>query len=44
LYFSFLLYVVVWGTVLQAGRSRVRFPMRSLHFSIDIILSAVLWS
>jgi hypothetical protein len=23
--------VVGWGTMLQAGRSRVRFPMRSLH-------------
>jgi hypothetical protein len=26
--------VVGWGTMLQAGRSRVRFPMRSLDFSI----------
>jgi hypothetical protein len=25
------------------GRSRVRFAMRSLDFSIDLILSAVLW-
>jgi hypothetical protein len=25
--------VVGWGTMLQAGRSRVRFPMRSLDFS-----------
>jgi hypothetical protein len=24
--------VVGWGTMLQAGRSRVRFRMRSLHF------------
>jgi hypothetical protein len=30
--------VVGWGTILQAGRSRVRFPMRSLDFSIDLIL------
>jgi hypothetical protein len=30
--------------MLQAGRSRVRFPMSSLFFSIDLILSAVLWS
>jgi hypothetical protein len=26
--------------MLQAGRSRVRFPMRSLDFSIDLILQA----
>jgi hypothetical protein len=31
------------GTMLQAGRSRVRFPMKSLDFSIDLILSAALW-
>jgi hypothetical protein len=35
--------VVDWGTMLQAGRSRVRFPMRSLDFSIDLILPATLW-
>jgi hypothetical protein len=35
--------VVGWGTVLQAGRSRFRFPMRSLDFSIDLILPATLW-
>jgi hypothetical protein len=29
--------------VLQAGRSRVRFPVRSLDFSIDLILSDALW-
>jgi hypothetical protein len=28
--------------MLQAWRSRVRFPMRSLHFSIDLILPAAL--
>jgi hypothetical protein len=28
--------------MLQAGRTRVRFPMRSLDFSIDLILPAVL--
>jgi hypothetical protein len=35
---------VVWGTALRAERSRVRFFMVSLEFSIDIILPAVLWS
>jgi len=34
---------VGWGTALQAGRSRVRFPMMSLGFFIDIILPAALW-
>ena len=34
---------VGWGTALQAGRSRVRFPMVSLEFFIDIILPAALW-
>jgi hypothetical protein len=34
--------VIGWGTMLQAGRSRVRFPMRSLDFSIDLILLAAL--
>ena len=32
-----------WGTALQAGRSRVRFPMVSLEFFSDIILPAPLW-
>jgi hypothetical protein len=32
-----------WGTALQTGRSRVRFPMVSLDFFIDIILPAALW-
>jgi hypothetical protein len=32
-----------WGTALQTGRSRDRFPMVSLEFFIDIILSAALW-
>jgi len=35
--------VIGWGTALQAGRSRVRFPMVSLEFFIDIILPAALW-
>jgi hypothetical protein len=34
---------VGWGTALQAGRSRVQFPMVSSEFFIDIILSVVLW-
>jgi hypothetical protein len=34
---------VGWGTALQAGRSRVRFPMVSLEFFIDIILPAAIW-
>jgi hypothetical protein len=31
------------GTALHAGRSRVRFPMRTLELFIDIILPAALW-
>jgi len=35
---------VVGGvTALQVGRSRVRFPMVSLEFFIDVILPAALW-
>jgi hypothetical protein len=33
----------VWGTALQAGRSRVPFPMVSLKFFIDILLSVAIW-
>ena len=33
---------VVWGTVLEARRSQVRFPMVSFEFFIDIILLATL--
>jgi hypothetical protein len=32
------------SAMLQGGGSRVRFPMRSLHFSIYLILPAALWS
>jgi hypothetical protein len=35
--------VVGWGTMLQAWRSWVRFPMRSLGFSVDLILPATIW-
>jgi hypothetical protein len=35
---------VVWGTALQAGRSRVRFRMGSLEFFIGLIFPAALWS
>jgi len=35
---------VGWGTALQAGCSRVRFPMVSLRFFIDIFIPAALWS
>jgi hypothetical protein len=34
---------VGWGTALEAGRSRARFPKVSLEFFIDIILPAALW-
>ena len=43
---NYLGYVVaqfVWGTALQARRSRVRFPMVSSEFFIDTILPAALW-
>ena len=33
---------VGWDTALQAGRSRVRFPMESMEFFIDINLTAAL--
>ena len=32
------------GTALQAGRSRVRFPLLSLEFFIDIILPTEQWT
>jgi len=34
---------VGWGTALPVGRLRVRFPVVSLEFFIDIILPATLW-
>jgi hypothetical protein len=34
---------VGWVTALQAGRSRVRFPMESLEFFSDLILPVALW-
>jgi hypothetical protein len=37
-------FAVGWGNTLQAWRSRVRFPMVSLEFFIDIIPPAALWS
>jgi hypothetical protein len=36
--------VVGLGTMLQAGIYRVRFPMMSLDFSINLILPTALWS
>jgi hypothetical protein len=36
--------IVGWGTMLQVGRLRIRFPMRLFDFSIDLILPATLWS
>ena len=32
-----------WGKALQAGMSRVRFPMVSLEVFIDMFLQAALW-
>jgi hypothetical protein len=34
---------VDWGTMLQPVRSRVRVPMRSLNFSIYLILPTAPW-
>jgi hypothetical protein len=42
--FLFYVFVLVgWGTALQTGTSRVRFPMVSLEFFIDIIVPVALW-
>jgi hypothetical protein len=35
--------VVGWGTMLQIGRSQVRFPVRSLVCSFDLNLPASIW-
>jgi hypothetical protein len=35
--------VVGWDTMLQAGRSRFRYSMSSLNFSIVLILPTALW-
>jgi hypothetical protein len=35
--------IVGWGTMVQTGRSLVRFPIRSLGFLIDLVLPATLW-
>jgi hypothetical protein len=32
-----------FGKHIQTGRTRFRFPIRSLHFSFDLILPAALW-
>jgi hypothetical protein len=36
-------YFLCWGIMLQTRRSRVRFTMRSLDFSIDLITPTALW-
>jgi hypothetical protein len=43
-YWRYILHVaqLVEGTALRAGRSRVRFPMLSSEFFIDLILPAAL--
>jgi len=43
LHLVFKLLSIIRGTALQAGRSRVRFPMVSLEFFIDIIIPVTLW-
>jgi hypothetical protein len=35
--------MVSWDTMLQAGGSQVQLRMRSLDFSIDLIVPAALW-
>jgi hypothetical protein len=36
--------ILPWGTMLQDGRSWVRFQRMSLDFSIDLVLPAAVWS
>jgi hypothetical protein len=36
--------LVGWGTMLHAGRSQFRFSMKSLIFSIDLIIPDALWT
>jgi hypothetical protein len=36
--------IVGWGIMIQAERAQVRFPMRSVDFSIELIIPAALWS
>jgi hypothetical protein len=45
-FFSFTSFVVRgglvgWGTVLQGGRLRVRFPIELMEFFLDLILPAI---
>jgi hypothetical protein len=35
--------VVGWSIMLETGRSRFLFPVRSLDFSINLIIPAALW-
>jgi hypothetical protein len=35
--------VIGWGTMLQAGRLRVLFPMKAQDYSLDLIFPAALW-
>jgi hypothetical protein len=35
--------ILGWGTMLQTGRSRVRFPMKSFYLPFDLILPAAPW-
>ena len=44
MYFYGLNMAIGWGTMLQAGRSSVRFPVVSMNFLIDLFLPAALCS
>ena len=41
--YAYRILTVGWSTALQVGRSRIRFPMVSMEFFIDIIVLAALW-